>query len=93
MVAKNSTKKYMRRIGQKTGTSKTEKKVMTMPMAVPRAQANQNLNSGNRRANGRNSFPSLDVCGNVGPLSLALGSSSGDRKAVDYKQERTLMCE
>lgn len=80
MVAKNNTKKYIKRIGQKTGISKKEKKVMTMQMAVPRAHASQNLNSGKRLVNGRNSFPSLDVCGSVGPLSF--GSSSGDRKAV-----------
>lgn len=55
---------------------------MQMAINVPRAHANQNLNSGNRRAKGRNSFPSFDVCGNVGPSLLSFGSSSGDRNAA-----------
>jgi len=51
---KNKTMKYNKRIGQKTGTSKTSKKVMKNAMIVLRVQAYQNLNSGNRRANGLN---------------------------------------
>lgn len=53
---------------------------MTIQVAVPRVHANQNLNSGNRRANGRNSFPSLSVVGRPGPESV--GSSNGERKAM-----------
>ena len=59
MVKKKSTKKYTSNIGQKTGTSKTEKKVIIMAIPVPRAHVNQNLNSGNRRAKGRYSLPSF----------------------------------
>jgi hypothetical protein len=77
---KNKTKKYISRMGQKTGMSKTEKKVMTIDVAVPLVQANQNLNSGSRRANGLNSFPSFSVVGRPGPLSV--GSSKGDKKAM-----------
>lgn len=82
MVAKKSTKKYSSKIGQKTGTSKMEKNVIRMQIAVPLEHASQNLNSGNLLANGRNSFPSFEVWGNVGPL-LSFGSSKGDRKAVN----------
>ena len=35
MVMKNNTKKYIKRIGQKTGTSKMEKKVMMRQVHVP----------------------------------------------------------
>ena len=77
---KNSTKKYINRIGQNTGISKTEKNVMTMEVKVPLKHANQNLNSGNRRAKGLNSFPSEAVVGNPG--ESAWGSSRGDKKAI-----------
>jgi hypothetical protein len=73
------TKKYITKMGQNTGISKKEKKVMKMDMHVPLEHANQNLNSGSRRAKGRNSLPSLLVCGRPGP---SLGSSSGDKKAM-----------
>lgn len=49
-------------------------------------QASQNLNSGKRRANGRNSLPSLFVDGRLRPSSrwppTSVGSSSGERKAM-----------
>mmetsp|Transcript_1752 Transcript_1752/g.3703 ORF Transcript_1752/g.3703 Transcript_1752/m.3703 type:complete len:98 (-) Transcript_1752:330-623(-) len=80
IVMKNKTKKYISRIGQKTGMSNTEKKVMTMDVNVPLVHASQNLNSGRRRANGRYSLPSFSVVGRPGPLSL--GSSNGDKKAM-----------
>lgn len=80
MVIKKSTKKYIKRIGQKTGTSKTEKNVMTRHVPVPLVQASQNLNSGSRLVNGRYSFASLLVEGKPGPLSV--GSSSGDKNAI-----------
>ena len=69
-------------MGQKTGTSKTEKKVMKKAMTVPRVQASQNLNSGKRRVKGRNSLPSFALVGSVRPSSLAEGSSKGLRKAI-----------
>lgn len=80
IVIKNRTKKYINRIGQNTGTSKTEKNVIMMQVPVPCVHANQNLNSGSLRANGLNSFASLSVEGRPGPLST--GSSSGDRNAI-----------
>ena len=79
IVMKKRMKKYINRMGQKTGTSNTEKKVMIIQVAVPLVQANQNLNSGSRRAKGRNSFPSLSVVGSPG---CSLGSSKGDKKAM-----------
>ena len=45
IVIKNRTKKYISRIGQNTGTSKTEKKVITMDVPTPFVHANQNLNA------------------------------------------------
>mmetsp|Transcript_18081 Transcript_18081/g.26759 ORF Transcript_18081/g.26759 Transcript_18081/m.26759 type:complete len:103 (-) Transcript_18081:216-524(-) len=80
IVIKNKMKKYMRRIGQKTGTSNTGKNVIKMLVKVPLAEANQNLNSGKRRANGRNSFPSEAVEGKPGESSF--GSSRGDKNAI-----------
>lgn len=71
----------MSRIGQKTGISKTEKKVIINAVKVPLVQANQNLNSGNRLVNGRNSFPSESDVGSRMPSS-SFGSSIGDRKAI-----------
>jgi hypothetical protein len=79
MVIKKSMKKYMSRIGQKTGTSNIGKNVMMMQVKVPLAQANQNLNSGKRLAKGRNSFPSEAVVGKEGESD---GSSRGDRNAI-----------
>lgn len=80
IVMKNKTKKYISRIGQKTGISNTEKNVITMEVNVPLVHASQNLNSGRRRANGRYSLPSFSVVGRPGPPSL--GSSNGDKKAI-----------
>ena len=77
MVIKNKTQKYITKIGQKTGISNTEKKVIINDVPVPLKQANQNLNSGNLLVNGLNS--SSDLVGNVGPSD---GSSSGDRNAM-----------
>jgi len=52
MVMKNRTIKYSSRIGQNTGTSNNEKKVMKKEKTTDRVQAYQNLNSGNRLAKG-----------------------------------------
>jgi hypothetical protein len=46
--------KYNKRIGQNTGTSKISKKVIIIAIIVARVHDSQNLNSGNRRANGLN---------------------------------------
>jgi len=86
IVMKNNTPKYINNIGQNTGTSNTEKNVMTNAVQTPRAHAIQNLNSGNRRANGRYSFPSLAVLGSDNPSSrcppTSVGSSNGLKKAI-----------
>lgn len=60
-----SVMKYMTRIGQKTGTLKTSKNVQMIAMVVDLVIAYQNLNSGSRRMNGRNS--SLLRVGKLGP--------------------------
>ena len=65
MVMKNSMHQYMSRIGQKTGTSNTLKKVMKNAYTNDRMDRCQNLNSGNRRTKGLNS--SFPFVGNVGP--------------------------
>lgn len=78
MVRKKSTKKYSNRIGQKTGISKSEQQVIPKAVMQPLVQANQNLNSGSRRAKGRNSSE-LRV-GKARPSSE--GSSRGLKKAM-----------
>lgn len=55
----------MTRIGQNTGTLKTSKNVQTIAIVVDFVMAYQNLNSGNRLMNGRNS--SLLLVGSSGP--------------------------
>lgn len=60
----------MTNIGQKTGILKHSKNVQTNPITVLFVTEYQNLNSGNRRINGRNS--SLALVGNSGPLSSAI---------------------
>lgn len=88
MVMANRVIKYMTRMGQKTGTLNSSKKVQTVPMTVLLVTAYQNLNSGSRRMNGLNS-PPLDplLCvGNSGPSSLSKSSSGsilGVRKAMN----------
>lgn len=57
--------KYMTNIGQNTGMLNTSKNVQIIPITVLFVVAYQNLNSGNRRINGRNS--SFDLVGNSGP--------------------------
>ena len=61
--------KYITSIGQKTGTLKNSKKVHTNAMKVDLVTEYQNLNSGKRRINGRNS--SLTLVGNSGPSSAS----------------------
>lgn len=80
IVMKNKMKKYIKRMGQNTGTSNTEKNVIIKHVPTPLVQANQNLNSGKRLVKGLNSFPSLAVDGRVGPFSV--GSSNGDKNAM-----------
>lgn len=65
IVIQNSVKKYMTRIGQKTGTLNTSKNVQSIPITVLLLIAYQNLNSGKRLINGRNS--SFALVGNSGP--------------------------
>jgi len=76
---KKRMKKYINKIGQNTGTSKSLKKLMNIQVTTPRVHANQNLNSGSLRVKGRNSFPSLAVVGRPGS---SVGSSKGDRNAM-----------
>lgn len=62
--------KYITRMGQNTGMLNTSKNVQIIPMTVLFEMAYQNLNSGNRRINGRNSW--FDRVGNSGPWSSAI---------------------
>ncbi len=55
IVRKNRKQKYMSRIGQKTGISKASNEVHNRATHVAQVQLYQNLNSGRRRINGRNS--------------------------------------
>lgn len=57
-------------MGQNTGMLNTSKNVQIIPMTVLFEIAYQNLNSGNRRMNGRNSW--FDRVGNSGPWSSAM---------------------
>ena len=59
--------KYMTRMGQKTGMLKNSKKVQPKPMSVAFVAEYQNLNSGSRRMNGRNS--SFCLVGSARPSS------------------------
>lgn len=65
IVMQNSVMKYMTRIGQNTGTLNASKNVQMTPINVLLTIDSQNLNSGNRRINGRNS--SLLWVGRLGP--------------------------
>ena len=55
MVMQKRVMKYITKIGQNTGTLKSSKKVQQNAMTVALVAEYQNLNSGSRRMNGRNS--------------------------------------
>ena len=87
MVTPNKTKKYMTNIGQNTGILKTWKNVQNMAMHIALVPEYQNLNSGKRRMNGRNS--SFVLVGSLGPSSsesssppYTEGSTFGERNAI-----------
>ena len=65
IVIQNSVMKYMTSMGQKTGTLNRSKNVQKIAIVVDFVIAYQNLNSGSRRMNGRNS--SLLRVGSAGP--------------------------
>lgn len=67
IVMQNNVMKYITNIGQNTGMLNTSKNVQKIPITVLFEIAYQNLNSGNRRMNGRNS--SFDRVGSSGPWS------------------------
>lgn len=73
--------KYMTRIGQNTGISNTSKNVQNPPIIVLLVIAYQNLNSGRRRMNGRNS--SFDRVGSSGPIS-----STKIRKKITHDDKK-----
>lgn len=78
--------KYMTKTGQKTGKSKAAKKLQTIPMTIARVAEYQNLNSGRRRTNGRNSSSSFVGKPLAFPSSIPSsiskdGSNLGDIKA------------
>jgi hypothetical protein len=65
MVMQKRVMKYMTKMGQKTGTLKSSKKVQRKAMTVALVAEYQNLNSGSRRMKGRNS--SFCRVGSSGP--------------------------
>ena len=65
MVMQKSVRKYMTRMGQNTGTLNNSKKVQQKAITVALVAEYQNLNSGRRRINGRNS--SFCRVGSSGP--------------------------
>jgi len=87
IVRKVSTKKYITSIGQKTGTSKISKNVRENASNVDFIVLSQNLNSGKRRINGRNS--SLLLRGREGPSSSSLSISNAG-SIFGVKNERNM---
>lgn len=69
IVIQNNVIKYITNIGQNTGILKHSKNVQNKPINVLFVTEYQNLNSGKRLMNGRNS--SFALVGNSGPLSSA----------------------
>jgi hypothetical protein len=67
MVIQKRVIKYMTRIGQNTGMLKQSKNVHITAITVDFVTEYQNLNSGSRRMNGRNS--SFALVGSSGPSS------------------------
>lgn len=67
MVIQKRVMKYMTRMGQNTGMLKQSKKVHIIAITVDFVTEYQNLNSGSRRMNGRNS--SFALVGSSGPSS------------------------
>lgn len=67
IVMANNVMKYITKIGQKTGILKQSKKVQMEAITVDLVTEYQNLNSGRRLINGRNS--SFALVGNSGPPS------------------------
>ena len=82
IVITNSMMKYINRIGQKTGTSKTPKKVIKSDIQQALVQLYQNLNSGSLRANGRNS--SVLFVGRSKSASDSSGSNCGEIKPINW---------
>lgn len=75
--------KYMTSIGQKTGILKKSKNVQKNAMRVDLVTEYQNLNSGSRRTNGRNS--SLARVGNSGPPSSERNDKHFDEANINLK--------
>jgi hypothetical protein len=73
IVIQNSVMKYMTRIGQNTGILNSSKNVQKIAIVVDFTIAYQNLNSGNRLMNGRNS--SLLLVGSSGSSSTKIESN------------------
>ena len=79
MVKKKRAQKYINKIGQKTGTSKTLKNVISVHTMMDFMEDHQNLNSGTRLLKMRS--PSFMVPGSNGPS--ASGSICGVRKPIN----------
>lgn len=78
---------YMTRTGQKTGTLKISNQLQKKAITMTRVAECQNLNSGSRRMNGRNSSSCFVGSPPAEPSSISLsiasleGSNLGCRKA------------
>lgn len=78
--------KYITSIGQKTGMSKTLNQLHTNAMLTARVDAYQNLNSGSRLMNGRNS--SEDFVGSVGTPASSTESSENAGSNLGWRKAR-----
>lgn len=88
LVKKNKINQYITNTGQNTGISKTLNHEHTNEIAIARVAECQNLNSGRRRMNGRNSSSclmgrdELPASPSSRPSSwVREGSNLGERKA------------
>lgn len=87
LVRKKRMNQYITRTGQNTGTLKISNQLQKKAMAMTVVAECQNLNSGRRRMNGRNSSSDLVGSEPTAPSSISLsrasldGSNLGCRKA------------
>ncbi len=79
---------YMTSTGQKTGTLKTSNQLHANEMTTARVAECQNLNSGRRRMNGRNSSSRLVGRVPMAPSSISLSSASLDGSNLGCRKAR-----
>lgn len=79
---------YITRTGQNTGTLKTSNQLQKKPITMTRVAECQNLNSGRRRMNGRNSSSDLVGSDPTAPSSISLSMASLDGSNLGCKKAR-----